>query len=290
MTVAGLSRGSSRSAFTGVKKSILAIRPSAGTVTPSPPLTETSVTSGSGRNVSRLWPPQSIPCRNAAANARVIAEAQSICARPLVPWTGGPVLVAAPRIERRQGGARRAHHRGPGCLVSLACSGGSRHAKPQATRPLRGHVRRPHRVVLPLLGGAEHIVPVVDMTEQRLDEAWRQALAPRDGRLSVPGIPVAHVPDRVFVRDLEEAGQVEFQFPPAVRVGGFDVENRHAPLGKAERRPQVAPRPVRLRSGEGAEDFSVIRSLISTAGKQGWDIPRTLTSPPNRLLAELRVA
>ena len=45
-----------------------------------------------------------------------------------------------------------------------------------------------------------------------------------------------------------------------------------------------------FRSEEGAEDFSVIRSLISTARKQGWDILRTLTGQPNRLIAELQVA
>jgi transposase len=43
------------------------------------------------------------------------------------------------------------------------------------------------------------------------------------------------------------------------------------------------------RSQEGAEDFSVIRSLISTARKQGWNILRTLTCQPNRLIAELQV-
>jgi transposase len=45
-----------------------------------------------------------------------------------------------------------------------------------------------------------------------------------------------------------------------------------------------------FRSLEGAEDFSVIRSLISTARKQGWDILQTLTSQPRRLIAELQVA
>ena len=44
-----------------------------------------------------------------------------------------------------------------------------------------------------------------------------------------------------------------------------------------------------FRSQEGAEDFSVIRSLISTARKQGWDILQTLTSQPGRLIAELQV-
>ena len=45
-----------------------------------------------------------------------------------------------------------------------------------------------------------------------------------------------------------------------------------------------------FRSQEGAEDFSVIRSLISTARKQGWDILQTLTSQPGRLIAELQVS
>jgi transposase len=45
-----------------------------------------------------------------------------------------------------------------------------------------------------------------------------------------------------------------------------------------------------FRSGDGAEDFAVIRSLLSTARKQGWDILQALTSRPDRLVAELQVA
>ena len=45
-----------------------------------------------------------------------------------------------------------------------------------------------------------------------------------------------------------------------------------------------------FRSGEGAEDFAVIRSLLSTARKQGWDILRALASRPDCLIAELKVA
>ena len=43
-----------------------------------------------------------------------------------------------------------------------------------------------------------------------------------------------------------------------------------------------------VRSMEGAEDFSVIRSLISTARKQGWDILQALASQPSQLITELR--
>jgi transposase len=45
-----------------------------------------------------------------------------------------------------------------------------------------------------------------------------------------------------------------------------------------------------FRSEQGATDFAVIRSLLSTAKKQGWDILRTLTSEPNNLIAKLRLA
>jgi len=45
-----------------------------------------------------------------------------------------------------------------------------------------------------------------------------------------------------------------------------------------------------FRSEQGATDFAVIRSLLSTARKQGWDILQTLTSQPNDLIAKLRLA
>ena len=44
-----------------------------------------------------------------------------------------------------------------------------------------------------------------------------------------------------------------------------------------------------FRSEDGAKDFGVIRSVLSTARKQGWDILQTLTSDPTRLIANLRV-
>jgi transposase len=45
-----------------------------------------------------------------------------------------------------------------------------------------------------------------------------------------------------------------------------------------------------FRSVDGAEDFGVIRSLLSTARKQGWDILQALASRPDRLIAELQIA
>jgi transposase len=45
-----------------------------------------------------------------------------------------------------------------------------------------------------------------------------------------------------------------------------------------------------FRCMEGAMEFAVIRSLLSTARKQGWDILQTLNANPERLIADLRGA
>ena len=45
-----------------------------------------------------------------------------------------------------------------------------------------------------------------------------------------------------------------------------------------------------FRSEAGAKDFAVIRSLLSTARKQGWGLLQTLTSDPKHLIARLRLA
>jgi transposase len=44
-----------------------------------------------------------------------------------------------------------------------------------------------------------------------------------------------------------------------------------------------------FRSTEGAQDFALIRSVLSTARRQGWDILQTLTDDPARLIANLHL-
>ena len=43
-----------------------------------------------------------------------------------------------------------------------------------------------------------------------------------------------------------------------------------------------------FRSEDGAKDFAVVRSLLSTARKQGWDMLQTLNDDPMRLIANLQ--
>jgi transposase len=45
-----------------------------------------------------------------------------------------------------------------------------------------------------------------------------------------------------------------------------------------------------FRSEDGAKDFAIIRSVLSTAKKQGWNMLQTLTAEPERLIADIRVA
>jgi transposase len=46
---------------------------------------------------------------------------------------------------------------------------------------------------------------------------------------------------------------------------------------------------IGFRSLDGAEDFAVIRSLLSTASKQTSDMLATLTADPAALIASLRL-
>ena len=45
-----------------------------------------------------------------------------------------------------------------------------------------------------------------------------------------------------------------------------------------------------FRSDGGAKDSAVIHSLLSTARKQGWDMLKTLTTQPDCLIDNLRMA
>lgn len=45
-----------------------------------------------------------------------------------------------------------------------------------------------------------------------------------------------------------------------------------------------------FRSQQGAEEFAIIRSVISTARKQGWNIVHTLMQDSNSLIQHLRIA
>ncbi|MBV8892996.1 MAG: transposase, partial [Acidobacteria bacterium] len=45
-----------------------------------------------------------------------------------------------------------------------------------------------------------------------------------------------------------------------------------------------------FRSEDGAKDFAVIRSVLSTARKQRWNILATLIADPSALVSQLRVS
>ena len=43
-----------------------------------------------------------------------------------------------------------------------------------------------------------------------------------------------------------------------------------------------------FRSANGAEEFAILRTIIATAQKQGWDILDALTSPAERLITNIQ--
>jgi transposase len=45
-----------------------------------------------------------------------------------------------------------------------------------------------------------------------------------------------------------------------------------------------------FRSHDGARDFAIIRSVLSTARKQGWNMLHTLMGDPDQLVAAIRLA
>lgn len=45
-----------------------------------------------------------------------------------------------------------------------------------------------------------------------------------------------------------------------------------------------------FRSADGAADFATVRSVLSTARKQGWNLLQALTADPANLRAALRLA
>ncbi len=45
-----------------------------------------------------------------------------------------------------------------------------------------------------------------------------------------------------------------------------------------------------FRSAQGAENFAILRSIIITARKQGWNIIEALTNPSDRLIATVKCA
>ena len=44
-----------------------------------------------------------------------------------------------------------------------------------------------------------------------------------------------------------------------------------------------------FRTEEGAENFCILRTVIETARKQGWDIMQTLRTAPDQLILMLKV-
>ena len=76
---------------------------------------------------------------------------------------------------------------------------------------------------------------------------------------------------------------------PAVPFTNNDAENNEA---ERDGRMMKVRQKISggFRSQNGASDFAVIRSLIATAKKQGWNVLNTLTQNTDTLLPQLKTA
>jgi aspartate aminotransferase-like enzyme len=95
--------------------------------------------------------------------------------------------------------------------------------------------------------------------------------------LQIPG--PTNVPDRVLrtmaAPTIDHRGPEFAELTKAVLEGG-----KHALVEKA----------FTVTAREAEELFAVLRSLIATAKKQGWNVIQTLTPSPDHLLDKRRIA
>jgi len=96
-----------------------------------------------------------------------------------------------------------------------------------------------------------------------------------------------------LIEDVEVGAVAKHAAPPAPRDLLDDPEQRalhQQPRGTGRTDDEIAQKiSGGFRSDGGAKDFGVIRSLLSTARKQGWDMIETLTTQPDRLIDDLQV-
>jgi transposase len=111
------------------------------------------------------------------------------------------------------------------------------------------------------------------------------APAPANGRAKRRGRKPRRIGHNLLLRlDYRKADVLRFLHDPAVPFTNNQAE-RDGRMMKLRQKISGG-----FRSQDGATDFAILRSVISTAQKQGWDILQTLMRDPARLIQSLRVA
>lgn len=128
--------------------------------------------------------------------------------------------------------------------------------------------------------------------EQRYDAILTEALSFHEGRVPLPsarpgqrGRKKRRIGHNLALRLRDRKLSVlRFQRDPTVPFTNNEAERD---LRMMKLRQKVSGG---FRSERGASDFAVLRSVLTTARKQGWDLLATLMTPCDDLAAALRYA
>ena len=135
---------------------------------------------------------------------------------------------------------------------------------------------------------AHHLRELKALIERRDDAIVRDGLAfhdaqPAPAKSRRRGRPPRRVGHNLLLRlSTRKPDVLRFRIDPRVPFTD-NLAEQDARMMKVRQKI-----PGGFRCDDGAQDFAVVRPMLATARKQGWDILPTLTRDPERLIADLR--
>jgi transposase len=131
---------------------------------------------------------------------------------------------------------------------------------------------------------------LITLIERRYDGILAQGMAFHEGQPALAktrrrGRPPRRIGHNLLLRlNIRKQDVLRFLIDPSVPFTN-NLAERDGRMMKLRQKISGG-----FRSEDGAKDFTIIRSLLSTARKQGWNMLESLTAEPARLMADIRIA